>query len=176
MQFEKDKSKVGVGTKQQAQVLGPLECKVTNKLIQRSIPTREEAAMKQGGAAMQPQGGSGTKREFKLKGEFLYGGQGKDNGIVNNNSYTNNTNTIDEVHIDTQCMEGLHPPQLEQSGDNVHGANKALMQKENKRHKHNLKELQAATMQWNTHVGKGDMNTSLSTMPTTTYRNSMCPT
>jgi hypothetical protein len=66
MQFEEDKSKIGGGTKQQAQVLGPLECKVANKLIRQSICIREEAATTQGAAAMQPLGGLGIKPEFRL--------------------------------------------------------------------------------------------------------------
>jgi hypothetical protein len=124
---------------------------------------------------MQPQGGTGTKPESTLKGELLYEGQGKDNTIVNNNSNTNNTKTMDKVHINTQSMEGLHQPQLEKSGSIFRGENKALMQKENKCRKRKIKELQDATMQWNMHAGKGDMNTTLTTTPTTTYRNSMCP-
>jgi hypothetical protein len=125
---------------------------------------------------MQAQGSTGTKPEFKLKGELLYRDQGKDNAIVNNDSYTNNTKTMDKMNINTQFMEGLHPPRLEESGDIVRRETKALMKKENKRCKHKLKELQDAMTQWNTHAEKGHMNTPLRETPTATYQNSMCPT
>jgi hypothetical protein len=74
-------------------------------------------------------------------------------------------------------MEGLQPPQLEESGDNVHihRETKMLMQKENKHQEQKLKELQDVMMQWNTYKGKGDMNTPPPTTPTATYRNLMCP-
>jgi hypothetical protein len=117
-----------------------------------------------------------TKPDFKLKGELLYEGQGKDNTKVNNDSYSHTTKSTDEGHINTQCMEGLQPPQLEESGDIVRGETKTLMQKENKHRKQKLKELQTVTTQWNTFEGKGDMNSPPPTKPTTTYQNSMCLT
>jgi hypothetical protein len=76
---------------QQAQVLGPLECKVANKLIWWSTYIGKEAAIMQRGTIRPPEDGTVTKPEFKLKGELLYEGQGKDNAIVNNDSYYHTT-------------------------------------------------------------------------------------
>ncbi len=79
-----------------------------------------------------------------------------------------------EGHINTQGMEGLHPPQVEESGDIVCRATKTLLQKENKRRKCKLKEQQEATTQWSTYKGKGGMSTPPLTTPPTTCRNLMC--
>ncbi len=87
------------------------------------------------------------KPEFRLKGELLYEGQGKDNMIVNNESYSHTAKSTEEGHSNTKKMEGLQPPRLEESGDIVRGETKALMQKENKRQKQKLKELQTAMTQ-----------------------------
>ncbi len=106
---------------------------------------------------------------------MLYEGQGKDNIIVNNNSFSNTTKSMVEGHINTQGMEGLHPPRMEESGDIVCRETKTLLQKENKCRKRKLKEQQEATTQWNTYEGKGDTSTLPPTTPTATYRNSMCP-
>ena len=154
---------------QQAQVLGLLECKVASKLIRGSTHIGREAATMQRGPTRPPEGGTAKKPEFRLKGELLYEGQGKDNTIVNNDSYLHIITSMEEGHINTQCMEGLQPPRLEESGDIVRGETKALMQKENKRWKQKLKELQTAMMQWKTYKGKGDMNTPPPTKPTATY-------
>jgi hypothetical protein len=144
---------------QQAWVLGPLECKVANKLIQRSTHIGKEAATTQKGTTRPPEGGMAKKPDFKLKGELLYKGHGKDNMIVNSNCYSHTTKSIEEGHINKQCMEGLQPPQLEESGDIVHRETRTLMQKEIKCRKQKLKELQTVTTQWNIYEGKGAMNT-----------------
>jgi hypothetical protein len=62
------------------------------------------------GTAMTPHCCAETGTKFKLKSDLLYGGQGKINAIVNNDSYTSNTNTMDVVHSNTTSMEGLLPP------------------------------------------------------------------
>ncbi len=92
---------------QQAWVLGPLECKVTSKLIRRSIHTGKEAASTQRGTTRPPEGGTSKKPDFKLKGKLLYEGQGKDNMIVNNDSYSPTAKSTEEGHRNKQCMEGL---------------------------------------------------------------------
>ena len=155
MQFEEDKSKIGGGTKQQAQVLGSLEGKVASKLIGWSTHIGKEAATTQRGTTRPPEGGMAKKPDFKLKGEQFYEGQGKDNMIVNNESYSHTAKSTEEGHSNTQKMEGLQPPQLEESRNIVRGETKALVQKENKRRKQKLKELQTAMVQWKTHKGKG---------------------
>jgi hypothetical protein len=132
VQFGKDDSKVRGGMTQQAQVLGPLECKVASKLIRQSTHIGKEAATTQRGTTRPLEGGTVMKPDFKLKGELLYEGQGKDNTIVNNNSYSHTTKSTEEGQINTQGMEGLQPPCLEESGDIIHGETKALMQKEKK--------------------------------------------
>ncbi len=117
------------------------------------------------GTAMPPHRGAETDTDFKLKCDFLYRGQGKDNMIVNNDSYTNNANTMDVVHRNSTRMEDPHPLQLEGLGNIVRGENKTLMQKENKHHKHRLKVLQEAAMQGHTHKGRGDMSTTPTQCP-----------
>jgi hypothetical protein len=117
---------------QQARVLGPLECDIASKLIRRSTHIGKEATSTQRGTTKPPEGSTATKPDFKLKGELLYEGQGKDNMIVNNESYSHTKKSTEEGQINTQCMEGLQPPQLEESGDIVRGETKALMQKENR--------------------------------------------
>jgi hypothetical protein len=96
--------------------------------------------------------------------------------IVNNESYSHTAKNTEEGQSNTQKMEGLQPPRLEESGDIVHGEPKALMQKESKRQKQKFKELQTTMTQWKTHKGKGDMNTPPPTKPTATFQNLMCPT
>ncbi len=95
---------------------------------------------------------------------------------VNNKSYSHTAKSTEEGHSNTQKMEGLQPPQLEESRNIVRGETKALVQKENKRRKQKLKELQTAMMQCKTHKGKGGMNTPPLTKPTAMHRNSMCLT
>jgi hypothetical protein len=68
---------------QQARVLGPVECEVANKLIWQSIHIEKEAATTQRGTNRPPEGGIVMKPGFKLKGELLYEGKGKDKRIVN---------------------------------------------------------------------------------------------
>ncbi len=123
----------------------------------------------QRGTTRPPEGGTAAKLDFKLKGELLYEGKGKNNMIVNNKFSSHTTKSTEEGLIYTQKMEGLQPPRLEESGNIVRGETKALMQKENKRWKQKLKELQTAMMQWKTYKGKGDMNTPPPTKPTATY-------
>jgi hypothetical protein len=65
---------------------------------------------------------------------------------------------------------------LEESGHIVRGETKMLMQKENKRQKLKLKELQTVTPHGNTYKRKGDMNTPPPATPIATYQNLMCPT
>jgi hypothetical protein len=122
---------------QQARVLGPLECEDASKLIRQSTQIGKEAATMQRGITRPPEGGTATKPDFKLKGKLLYEGQGKDNMIVNNESYSYTAKSTEEGHINTKCMEGLQPPQLEESGDIACGETKALLQKENRRLKQN---------------------------------------
>jgi hypothetical protein len=93
---------------QQAQVLGPLECKFASKLIRQSNQIGKEAATMQRGTTRPPEGGKSKKPDFKLKGEQFYEGQGKDNMIINNNSHSHTTKSTEEGRINTQCMEGLY--------------------------------------------------------------------
>jgi hypothetical protein len=109
VQFGRDDSKVRGGMTQQACVLGPLECKVASKLIWQKTHIRKEAATTQRGTTRPPEG-TATKPEFKLKGELLYEGQGKDNMIVNNESYSHIAKSTKEGHSNTHKMEGLLPP------------------------------------------------------------------
>jgi hypothetical protein len=113
---------------QQAWVLGPLECEVTSKLIRWNTHIRKEATTMQRGTTRPPEG-TAMKPEFKLKGELLYEGQGKDDMIVNNKSYSRTVKSTEEGHSNTQKMEGLQPPRLEESGDIVRGETTALRQK-----------------------------------------------
>jgi hypothetical protein len=118
---------------------------------------------------MPPHHGMEMDTDFKLKGDFLYRGQGKDNRIVNNDSYTNNSNTMDVVHSNSTRMEDLRPFWLAGLGDIVRGENKTLMRKENKGCKHRLKVLQEAATQGHTHKGRGDMSMTPMATPSANY-------
>jgi hypothetical protein len=71
-------------------------------------------------------------------------------------------------------MEGLHLPQVEESGDIVCEATKTLLQKDNKHCKCKVKEQQEAMTQWITYKGKEDMSTPSPTTPPAMYQNLMC--
>ena len=72
------------GVRLQAQVLGPLECTIANKLIQHSTDrdnrTQTTSAL---GAEVTPSPNTAENQTFKLHGGLLHGGQGNDITIVN---------------------------------------------------------------------------------------------
>jgi hypothetical protein len=113
---------------------------------------------------------------FKLNGELLHGGQGKDNAIVNVNCNHNPTGELDVQPCNTDGLEGLHPPQIEETGGAIRGDNRTQMQKENKRHWQQLKAEQTEVSQWATHQGTNGGTPAIHLHSPIEYRNSMCPT
>ena len=113
-------------------------------------------------------------QKFKINGELLHGGQGKDNTLVHFACDHNIAGQpVGEPH--TGGVEGLQPPRLETTGGAVYGANKKQMQKENKQRRQRLKA-QDAGSQWETHQVKVTTTSAPQVQPPQVYQNSMCPT
>jgi hypothetical protein len=65
--------------KRQAKVPGPLECAIANKLIQSSAGlVYTDTTQKKMGENVTPPKNKGKDTAFKLSGELLHGGKGKD--------------------------------------------------------------------------------------------------
>ncbi len=72
------------GVKCQARVLSPLECAITSKLIQCSTCLVDRVTLQtRAGTESMPPNNMGKDPTFKLNGELLHGGQGKDNKLIN---------------------------------------------------------------------------------------------
>jgi hypothetical protein len=126
--------KVSGGMKRQAQVLDPLECAITSKLIRHSTGRgNKKISTSVMGADITPPNDTGYDQTFKLNGELLHGGKGKDNTLVNIDC---NHNTMGEPvwQPQTSGWEGLQLPRLETMRGAVYEDNKTQMQKENKHH------------------------------------------
>jgi hypothetical protein len=137
--------------KQHVCVLGPLDCKIASKLARRSTCLVDAVTAPSGaGAQSQPPRKKEGNWTFKLNGELLHGGQGKDNTIVNINCNHNPTGELDVQPCNTDGLEGLHPPQIEETGGAIHGDNRTQMQKENKHCQRRLKAEQTEVSQWAT--------------------------
>ena len=141
--------------RRQAQVLGPLECAIADKLTRH---TQEEGKGNPALTAMEKAVLAPTQKElnntFKLNGELLHGGQGKNHTHIH---VSCDPHDIPEHHMEephTDGMEGLQPPRLETTKGAVHGANKKQMQKENKKRRQQLKGKQTIGTQWVTHQVK----------------------
>jgi hypothetical protein len=83
---------------------------------------------------LKPNKDAGKTTPFKLSGELLYGGQGKDNSLVTPDCI-DNTSFRCEVWSDrggASNMEGLYPPRLELTGDSVRGDMRRVLRKENR--------------------------------------------
>ena len=161
---------VSGGVRRQARVLSPLECDITNKLIRHGTDRDDTkpttSAM---GAELMPSPDTAEDQTFKLNGELLHGGQGKDNTLVNiacNHDIAGQP--TQEPH--TSGWEGLQP------GGGVYGDYKKQMQKENKHHQQRLKGAQDEGSQWETHQGNVTTTSSMQPHPPQAYQNSMCPT
>jgi hypothetical protein len=70
---------------------------------------------------------------FKLNGELLHGGQGKDNTIVTVNCNHNPAGKLNVQPCTTDGLEGLNPPRIEGTGVAIRGDDWMQMCKENKR-------------------------------------------
>ena len=111
--------------RRQAQVLGPLECAIANKLTwhntERGKGNPPTSAMgTEVSMPSQPEG----NHKFKLNGELLHGGKGKDHTLIH---VCCDHHDIPGHHMDkphTGGLEGLQLPQLETTGGAVHGADK----------------------------------------------------
>ena len=104
------------GVRCQAQVLGPLECTIDNKLIRHGTDRDNRKQMTSAmGAEVTPSPNTVEDQTFKLHGELLHGGQGKDNTLVNfacNHDIA--VGPAGEPH--SSSWEGLQLPRLETAG------------------------------------------------------------
>jgi hypothetical protein len=165
------------GEKQQARVLGSLDYAIAKKLARRGQDMGDTTHTKVAERGLEPTRDTGTTTPFKLSGESLYGGQGKDNSLVTPNCI-DNTAFGCEVRSDqggASNMEGLCPPRLELTGDRVRGDMKRVLHKENRQHRCKLKTMQATTSQWTPHSRTMSPTMPLEPHECLQYRNSMCP-
>jgi hypothetical protein len=164
------------GIRRQAQVLGPLECAIADKLTRHGT---ERGKVKPPTSAMGAEVLKSPQTEgdhkFEINGELLHGGQGKDNTLVHFacDHHGLAGHPVEEPH--TGGLEGLHPPRLETTGRAVHGADKKQMRKENKHRRRQLKGAQTTRSQWETHRVKTTLTSAPQIQPPQVYRNSMCP-
>ena len=166
------------GIRRQAQVLGPLECTIANKLTRHGTErgkVKPPTSVMGAEVSKSPQTETEGGHKFKINGELLHGGHGKDNKLVHFACDHQDIagHPAEEPH--TGGLEGLHPPWLETMWGTVHGADKKQMQKENKQRTGQLKGAQTTGSQWETHQGKTTSTSAPQTQPPQGYRNSMCP-
>jgi hypothetical protein len=134
LQFE-GYGRVSGGVKHEALVLGLLECASASRVIQRSTYLGDMVTLqKRAGMASMPPNGMGKDPMFKLNGELLHGGQGKDNKLINIDCNHNQPGGLNVQLCTTNGLEGLDPPWLEETGEVVLGDNKMQKRKENKCH------------------------------------------
>ncbi len=144
------------GVKCQARVLGPMECAITSKLIRHGTGWGETVTLQaRAGMESMPPNNAGEDPMFKFNGELLHGGQGKNNKLVNINCNHDQPGGLDVPLCTSKGLEGLNPPQLEETGGVILRDNKTKMGKENKRHWWQLKAEQDKVSQWATHQGNG---------------------
>ena len=113
---------------------------------------------------------------FKLNGELLHRGQGKNNTIVIVNYNHNSTGELDVQLCNTDSLEGVHLPRIEKTGGAIHGDNWTQMCKENRCHWRQLKVEQTKVSQWATQEGTNGGTPAIYPHSPIEYRNSMCPT
>ncbi len=128
-------------------------------------------------SGIKPTREAGMKTPYKLSGELLYGGKGKNNSPVTPDCIDNISLGLEVKHDQGGAgkMEGICPPRLEITRDSVRRDMKRVLHKENMQRQHMLKTLQAAHSQWTMHS-----RTTSPTMPPESpeglqYRYSMCP-
>ncbi len=137
-----------MGEKQQARVLGPLDCTIAKKLAHRGQDMGNTTSTNVAEGGLEPTRDAGKKTPFKLSGELLYGGQGKDNSLVTSDCIDNTLFGCEVRHDQREAsnMEGLCPPRLELTGDSVQGDMKKVLRKENMQCRCILNTMQAATI------------------------------
>jgi hypothetical protein len=116
--------------RRQAQVLGPLECAIANKL------TRHNTEKGKGnpptsviGTEVSAPSQTELNHNFKLNGELLHGGKGKDHTLVHVSCDHHDIpgHHMEEPH--TGGLEGLQPPRLETTRGAAYGADKNKCEK-----------------------------------------------
>ena len=133
------------GIRCHAQILGPLVCAIADKLTRHGT---ERGKLKPPTSAMGAEVSKAPHTEgdhkFKLNGELLHGGQGKDYTLVHFACDHKDIvgHPAEEPH--TGGLGGLQPPLLKTTGGAVHGADTQQMQKENKQRRLQLKRAQTA--------------------------------
>jgi hypothetical protein len=151
----------------QAQVLGPLECAIADKLTRHTPENgKGNPAISAMGKAVSAPTQKELNHKFKLNGELLHGGKGKDH------THVHDRHDIPEHHMEephTGGMEGLQPPRLETTKGAVYGANKKQMQKENKQRMQQLKGAQTVGSQWATHRVKTPPKSAPTIQPPEVY-------
>jgi len=171
-----------VGEKRLAAKLGPMDTAIANKFI-KTLATAEAPSRERGQAPGQDiKGNTPPTNTFKTETELKYGGQGKltttNLTLINDDSRAFEKDVTDRDTCGcTPVVEGLAPPALEDTNDEVTGDERKRLRKQNKRRKQRLKAEQVTHSQWMDHKGAVPPHDSTQ-LPRTRepYRNSMCPT
>jgi hypothetical protein len=115
---------VSGGVKCQARVLSPLECAIISKLIRCSTCLVDGVTLQtRAGTESTPPNDMDKDPTFKLNGEFLHGGQGKDSKLINIDCNHNILGGLEVQLCTSDGLEGLNPPRLEETGGVVLGDN-----------------------------------------------------
>jgi hypothetical protein len=122
--------------RRQTQVFGPLECASADKLTwhntERGKGNPPTSAMGTEVLMLsQPEG----NHKFKLNGELLHGGKGKDHTLVHVSCDHHDIPGYHTEEPHTGGLEGLQPPRLETMRGAVHGADTKQMRMANKQHR-----------------------------------------
>ncbi len=164
-----------------AAVLGPIDTVFANKFIHALAETDESPRIIVQASSCRMGSKPPKTDTFKMGPELLYGGQGK---INNNINRTPNTATPgDEGGITTAITinmamghEGLEPPRLKDTNEEVTGDDKRCLCKQNKQRKRRLKATQQRGGQWKEHTGQVEYKSTPLPRTQEPHRNFMCPT
>ena len=125
--------------KQKADILGPVACTWAYKLEERTHCTVDAAESKSKVNWKEPKWVKEKDTKFKLTGETLYGGQGKNRPIIINQNELSNIQNKHKGQREDHTMhdikpfyDGLFQPRLNHIDKVISGHNKMKMRKENK--------------------------------------------
>jgi hypothetical protein len=178
--------------KRKAAVIGPTTCMWAAKLSQRNQCPVGTAEMKvQQGKGVEPQRVSTPGADFQVIGEPLYGGKGKNSGLIYNQcdckrvdtrehagrqpSPGASTDTTINADPKTPAYAGLDQPRLQSFNSVVLGDAKKQMRCENKQRRQALRAEQLLISPWSHHQGLVDTITPTDHTTCPPHRNSMCP-
>jgi hypothetical protein len=169
------------GNKGLAAVLGPIDTVFANKFVHALAETDESPRISVQASPRRTESKPPKTDTFKTGPELLYEGQGK---INNNIKLTPNTATpgeeggITNASTTTMIMghEGLEPPTLEDTNEEVRGDDKRRLRKQNKQQKRRLKVAQQWRSQWTMHMRQVTYESAHLPRTRVPHRNFMCPT